>query len=408
MLLKFAITNYKSFKHQQTMDLVASARNEFPATLYTIDDNLKVNSNACVIGPNGCGKTHLLQAIGSFSQAIKQTDAISKAFQPYRLDNNSPKQPTEYEALLYNADEKEYLNYRFAVLAGKVVSESLFVKSASKNAKQTKVFEREGATISFAPQYKKHQQLLTGTINEGGLITNYAQGIKNAPIQFINEWANTVLLLNPSSINKHSKLAVAQIFNFIEKVHPNKNIELQNQALNNIADKARQLDLPLERIIANTAEEGGLQLSFKPKAFNDVNIILSFEEAREYFSEATFNTINLLMILEFFILGNLTLIIDEFDSSLHHKLSEAMIDLIRQSKREDNRSQVLMSTHNILLLDSGFRRDSIFVLKKDSEHATQITRADKFAVRKDAKLSLKYLNNEFGALPNIMSDQLHD
>jgi AAA15 family ATPase/GTPase len=94
--------------------------------------------------------------------------------------------------------------------------------------------------------------------------------------------------------------------------------------------------------------------------------------------------------------------IDEYDGPLHNKLSVGILDLIKDTENTLP-NQMIMTTHDILLLDHQFRRDSIFILSKDENLSTVINKASDYSVRKDAKLSLKYLNNEFGSLPNILS-----
>jgi AAA15 family ATPase/GTPase len=407
MLLTFAIKNFKSFKHRQVLDLVATPRNEFSESLYEIEDGIKVNTNACVIGPNGCGKTHLLQAIEYFSMAIKNVGGIKEAFQPYKLDRESAKEPTEYEALFYNPKSQEYVNYSFTVLSGNVIAESLYTKHKRKNAKQRKIFERTSDTISFSKDHKALEELLSSTIDSGGLITNYASSIKNDTIKFVHSWACHVLLYDPETGNSDSIEAMQTLFNNFENEKQDFENESQQRTLQRITNIAKQLDLPLKNIESHTSEDGRFYLTFIPTTKNDVDLKLSLAEAEDYFSLGTFNTINMIMILEFLSHYRSTILIDEYDGNLHHKLSLGILDLIRQSNKDSGYSQMIMSTHDIMLLDNNFRRDSIFILNKDEDYSTVITRASEFAVRKDAKLSLKYLNNEFGALPAILDSQQH-
>ena len=208
-------------------------------------------------------------------------------------------------------------------------------------------------------------------------------------------------------MNEKSHLAIAALNSTLDIDNKSLRIKKLNELMNDIVLVIQKLDLPLARIVASESEDSSLLLSFVPVTLAGKEFKLSYEEAREYYSEGTFNTINMVITLKVMLLINATILIDEFDGNLHHKLSHAVLEFIRASRGDESQTQVIMSTHDILLLDSGFRRDGIFMLQKDQEQSAVITRADEFSVRKDAKLSVKYLNNEFGALPNILSDSKH-
>ena len=215
------------------------------------------------------------------------------------------------------------------------------------------------------------------------------------------------MLFDPSNFHHSARFTVSNIYKLIDKwewTDEEKNT-FKQQIFTQITEMAKTLGLAIGAIRAVISENSEVSLVFDIDTLDGKRFTLSYVEAQAYFSEGTFNTINLLVI--FFFIANAepcTVLIDEFDGSLHHKLSEALLTFIRQIKKDSLGSQVLITTHDILLLDKGFRRDSIFVLEKDDKHSSVITRADAFSIRKDAKLSLKYLNNEFGALPKILSE----
>ena len=177
--------------------------------------------------------------------------------------------------------------------------------------------------------------------------------------------------------------------------------------MTNINSVLKSLDLPIKDVIYKLSEEGTPFLTVIPKTLSDSDLKLTMSEAKDFFSEGTFNTLNIIIIIELFSSGNTTLLIDEYDGTLHHKLSLGVLDLIR-SKDKRFASQMIMSTHDILLIDKDFRRDAIFIFRKCNELSTQITRVSDYSVRKDAKLSLKYLNEEFGMLPKIVSENFND
>lgn len=242
MLLKFAVTNFKSFKYLQEFDLSASARDEYVDSLYQLDDGIRANSTACIIGPNGSGKTHLLNAIECFATAIESVNGVEQAFQPYCLDSESAKKPTEYEVLLFDKASQCYLNYAFAVLKGKVTSEQLHVKSMGKKARERKVFERKADHLSFSTKYAKQELLLKDTISDGGLILNYANSIKLDELAFVHQWASRVLLFDFDKLNKGMEKVIEEIFLQIDGDHD----EASAVMMGGITNMAKKLGFPIK------------------------------------------------------------------------------------------------------------------------------------------------------------------
>lgn len=142
-------------------------------------------------------------------------------------------------------------------------------------------------------------------------------------------------------------------------------------------------------------------LAIREMTENHIN--LSIDDASDFFSKGSFAII--IMVIFFLITDlpdeDITFIVDEYDGSLHHKLSLEMMSLL--FKASSKIRQTIIATHDILLLDSGFRRDSIFFVEKSDDFSSHISRLSDFPIRKDAKISNKYLSSEFGALPKLLS-----
>ncbi|TNC10952.1 AAA family ATPase, partial [Vibrio diabolicus] len=101
--------------------------------------------------------------------------------------------------------------------------------------------------------------------------------------------------------------------------------------------------------------------------------------------------------------GNI-LLLDELDGTFHHKVTIALINLMRSLSKALH-SQFVISTHDIMVMDYNFRRDAILTVSKNSDFETRVVKVSDFSVRKDSKLSLKYFADEFGALPSIISGE---
>lgn len=411
MLLTFSVTNYKGIKNKQVLDLVATSKGEYPKSLFPIDDNVRVNKSACIIGPNGSGKTNLFEAMIAFKNAVDDAKNIAAAYQPFNLDDCMLSKPTEYEVLLYDKKAEEYINYYFSTLSGKVLEERLDVKKKRKNGRTQNIFTRKNNKIKFSSEYQSEQNLLDGTLSDGGLILNFSSSTSiNIPhMKFISQWIKTVLMFNPSTFRAVSNgilTSIVEFYSATQELEKNEVIDNINEnTLINLVDLLGKLDLPIVKLKVELSEKGETFLLITPKSNSKSQREYTMSEAKDFFSLGTFNTLNMLLTITFISNISALLLIDEYDGSLHHKLSLGVLDYIRKTIYAQSTAQVLMSTHDVLLLDNEFRRDSIFIFKKDEELSTVISKASDFAVRKDAKMSLKYLSDEFGALPNILSGE---
>ena len=102
-----------------------------------------------------------------------------------------------------------------------------------------------------------------------------------------------------------------------------------------------------------------------------------------------------------FLLTNLksVMLADEIESSLHYDLLRYFISLFLLNTKE---SQIICTTHSLLLLDEPFvRRDSIHICRKDSAGATEVVRASEFGLRKGVSILNAYREGKLGGVPNL-------
>ncbi|PTO51564.1 AAA family ATPase [Vibrio splendidus] len=408
MLLKFTVQNYKGFGKAQTIDLVATPKNEYSESLIEINSSARVNSYSCVIGPNGSGKTHLLDSIKCCADAI--TDRKLKQIKPFILNNDFRTKPTMFEITLFDKDSNEFINYNFCIYKSQVVSEKLIVKKNEPFAKFKVIFERDGSNLAFTQEYKDLEEFISPNLDSGGLVSSFAASLKNNHLKFIYEWAQGVVLLNPRLIRNGGPGIVNGILNGLISEHYDPEIADPEhwdtfikyhfrEMLDKCSEKLKNFAIPIESMVIEQDETGNYYLTIKPESKTENQKAYTFSEAEEFFSEGTFNAICLTMIVELISYSDRLLLLDEIDGTFHHKLTRAVIDSIRNNVKMN---QFIIATHDALLLDYKFRRDSIFTVTKDSDYFSIVERVSDHSIRKDARLSAKYFADEFGALPKIM------
>ena len=172
MLCQFTFQNFKSYKNETTLDYQAAVLPEFKNTLITetsAPDLLPVN---VVYGPNGGGKSNLLQALACvISTVVKPVNELGKNRQgfilqqkidavPFLFDKISKNEPTEFR-IFFRIEKNEYCYY-LALKNDEVISESLYRKAVT-GKKTAMIFEREADSISLG--YTINKKSLNTSIN---------------------------------------------------------------------------------------------------------------------------------------------------------------------------------------------------------------------------------------------------
>jgi len=129
------------------------------------DINLIIEDKfVAVTGPNGGGKTNLLQALACLiSNIVRPVAELEKnrknmifqhsiTCQPFLLDEESKNEPTEFQ-VYFRHSGNEY-RYYLSILSGEIVAESLYWKAVGGRRTGT-VFEREGSEITLGASIKK-------------------------------------------------------------------------------------------------------------------------------------------------------------------------------------------------------------------------------------------------------------
>ena len=104
-----------------------------------------------------------------------------------------------------------------------------------------------------------------------------------------------------------------------------------------------------------------------------------------------------------------TLVIDEFDASIHPKALMSIINIFHNDDLNVNHAQLIFNTHNSIFLNSNlFRRDEIkFVERNDETQESILYSLSHFGtsgdngVRKHEDYMKNYFINEYGAIKDI-------
>ena len=163
MLCQFSFQNFKSYKGETTLDFQAATLPEFKETLITEEKATDLLPVSVIYGPNGGGKSNLLQALSCvISTIVKPVHELEKNRQnlilqqkvdavPFLFDQDSANEPTEFR-MFFRIAKNEYCYY-ISLKNDEIISESLYRKSIT-GKKSATIFERETDNITLGSFYK--------------------------------------------------------------------------------------------------------------------------------------------------------------------------------------------------------------------------------------------------------------
>ncbi len=390
MLCQFGFKNFKSYKNETIFDFQAGELSEFKESLIKDDKATPLLPVSVVYGPNGGGKTTLLQALSCLiTMVVFPIHELKKNrmnlivqqrvnCEPFLYDEKSKNEPTEFN-LYFRKNNNEY-RYYVAIKNDIVVSESLFRRGIG--AKKTAViFTREENNIDLGASIGKSG--INTDVNPKMLFLSFLAINYNIPVIVeVQEWFESCVIRNYANPITDLKIMINENESFKKPF-----LNLLNEMGIDVCDyryDSEKEDFLLTRKVNNV----------------DYSLSLSKESAG---TRKLFGSLPILMIA--LQTGRLA-IIDELDAKLHPKLLRYIISLFTDPKINKFGAQLLFTSHDMSTMSNEvFRRDEIWFAALDDEHSSElyslyeIRKEDGKRVNATASYNKQYLEGRYGADP---------
>lgn len=390
MLCQFGFKNFKSYKNETIFDFQAGELSEFKESLIKDDKATPLLPVSVVYGPNGGGKTTLLQALSCLiTMVVFPIHELKKNrmnlivqqrvnCEPFLYDEKSKNEPTEFN-LYFRKNNNEY-RYYVAIKNDIVVSESLFRRGIG--AKKTAViFTREENNIDLGASIGKSG--INTDVNPKMLFLSFLSINYNiSVIVEVQEWFESCVIRNYANPITDLKIMINENESFKKPF-----LNLLNEMGIDVCDyryDSEKEDFLLMRKVNNV----------------DYSLSLSKESAG---TRKLFGSLPILMIA--LQTGRLA-IIDELDAKLHPKLLRYIISLFTDPKINKFGAQLLFTSHDMSTMSNEvFRRDEIWFAALDDEHSSElyslyeIRKEDGKRVNATASYNKQYLEGRYGADP---------
>ena len=404
MILEIRINNFLAFNKPITINLKSDLHiKKFIQNVYSIG-NVNVGKVNCFYGVNNVGKTCLVRAI----QTIKNVLLGLPAEVAVNLFTNSLVCELGitfiYEDNIYSYDFK-YDNTSVDNFKKGFVYECL--KSINydkyKNCTAQIVFLRDTINKKFFINYNMNLINLLDAVSTNNILI-YTINNQNPYIKkyydILRGFASKIDILNMNNIPiyktidvlKNNKPYKDKVINLIKMA----DIDIDDyKYLNNTIKETSQIEANEQVLVNNISVNDVLNLTSVHKGKNVQSLVYDSTGTQKIVAAASY-------IVDA-ILNNRILVVDELDSSLHYKLTRAIISLFNNVINKG--AQLLLTAHDLMLLDVKklFRKDQIFFIMKDRDGVFAKSLADftnaNDNIRSDTNVLKRYIEGDLIDLP---------
>lgn len=400
MITSFKFKNCFAFDKEVEMVLRADMRTKrFFSNVTNINENLNVLKSIAIYGPNNTGKTSFINCIRAIKRTIQNKEIMLNA----NIFTNST---VCFESMSFVYDEKEY-NYEFKFDCEKrsYVYEKMseIVRDKYNNESEQLIFIRDTINENYeCPSDLDLQSVLNITSTNNILI--YTVQIEKFKIlqeikEILTSVANSVEIVDMNRIPNDKTIEMLK----------NRNEETQK-----IVDFIKNADIYLDdykyeeniqfEINGKEADEKIL----KNQNLMDQIRLISVYKGRPVPSIMfdSLGTRKIAALASYVITAineGKTLIVDELDSSLHFKITRAIISMF--NNEINKKAQLIATLHDISLLDCKkmFRKEQIWFTDK-TDDGTELYSLKEFSydqtgIRDTTDIQDRYSKGAFGAIP---------
>lgn len=425
MLLEFRTKNFKSFRNEAVFSMTAAPKQKgLDYSLMKEKSGSKIIkglSSSVVYGPNAAGKTNIIGSMDVLRSIvirgnIKNTEGksspnyASSALELIPNNSLSTPEPVSFSVTFFEKGFK--IKYGIDIDLGtfldseyerRIVFEQLTVND-------NEIFTRkDGLTFGKMDDIKEY--LINQSEKEGSIekisenslnpeelfLTNgfkliYSQSF----VKLITDWFNEKFMV----IYRADSMQIIKRF-----ADPQKETVYIETTTNEAAKLFGINSNAVGYVVSDDSSEAKLY-----SIFNNIKDSKNAAIAAEFFeSYGTIRFINMFPLVIRALQRGGTLVVDEFDASIHPMALMNIINAFHNDDININHAQLIFNTHNPIFLNSNlFRRDEIkFVERDDDTHygtlysLSDFGTAGEAGVRKNDDYMKNYFIDRYGAIKNI-------
>ena len=402
MITRFKFDNCFAFNKPVEMTLRADMRTKkFSSNVINVNDNLNILKSIAIYGPNNTGKTSFIKCINAFKRTL-ENKPISLSANIFTGNSIS----TEAVSFIYNEKEYNY-EYKFDCDKHSYVYEKMVEIVRDKNSNETEklIFLKDTLNEKYkCPEDQKLQEVLN-IASTNNILIYTVQTEKFDTLNKIKEilinLAKSIVIVTMNSIPNGKTIEILKnkddetkkIVNFIK----NADIYLDDYRYDDKVQLEVDNKEAEEKILKNQDLMDQMRIVSVYKGKPVPSIIFDSLGTRKIAALASYVVTS--------IEKGQTLVIDELDSSLHFKITRAIMSMYNSELNKN--AQLIATLHDISLLDCKkmFRKEQIWFTDKNEEQTELYSLKDfsyeQSGVRGDTTdIQDRYSKGAFGAIPD--------
>ena len=419
MLLEFKFENYKSFADECVFSMIPAQKQK--GLDYSIIEKIidrkkyKALSSAVIYGPNAAGKTNIIGAMETFKNIILRGNIRndekneSPNLASYTLEMipccfNKRVKPVSFSIRFI--DHNLCFDYSLKLDIGKFFSKKRNRRILEETllVNENLIFSRTNTLIiDNLDKIKKY--LVENYISDANIKMLAESNLNPEELFLVNGFKNIYSNKLYSIINNWIKDKFIVIYGAVDMytipVAAKNEKKYTDQFINNIA---RTFGI-------NSNKISYIKENNRITPYSIVDVSGKFEACiplQIFESYGTYRFINEFpWVLEALQTGG-TLVVDEFDASIHPMVMMNIINIFHNDEININKAQLIFNTHNPIFLDGKlFRRDEIKFVERNDEtrksihYALSDFKTGTDGVRKSEDYMKNYFVSKYGAIKSI-------
>ena len=425
MIQEFQVQNFYSIRERQTISFVpTNDGNMREQYVHQVTEGVELLKIGIVYGSNASGKTTLLRAL-SYFRSIMLNKPESKnegmGYFPFLLDKHSRNEHSYIQMTFWVNGEKYIMSLEFD--SKRIYDESLIVyTSARPTTLYKRIYQPESDHTEVTFGNKAGIDKDTRRAIEGNTTNNCtvmaAFGQSNAHVSKLNDvfdffYSGLQNILTPRDYlsfdvkNELKNDKDGKKKRFLLQLLKASDFNIVDMTLDEREDSITpELETTIKS--APIPEEAKIEMLRRGTIKHDDILFMHTGEDGEYElheeleSAGTHRFLGMSIVLYYVLHENNFIPIDEIETSIHYELLAYFIKLFLANS--EGSSQLLMTTHDINLLNEDFiRRDIVWFTDKNKEGSTQVKRLSSLGLHKTMNPYNAYKQGKLVDLPFLGS-----
>ncbi len=422
MLISFSVENFRSFKEEATLSLVASNGEELREThVFTPELENGVKSfdllrSAVIYGPNAGGKTNLLRALSTMRRIVlgSAKNSAPLPITSFKFSKVTLDAPSTFEVAMF-IDGVRY-EYGFSATCNRIHSEWLYAFPFNRlqrwfDRKYNK--DTDSDKYIFGETLKGDKAVWQRATRTDSLFLSVAVQLNSAKLQPICDWfekktrfifGNFPVTITLEDYNKADGKDILEFMQVADFSIADLKVKEEKFSLEKLPDSLpKEAKKALKRKLKNEMGKFQEGTMYEPTTIHKTHEgdVCELDLTQE--SDGTQRMLALAAPFLQALKTGQTLIIDELNQNLHPILMRSLIKMFHNPEANKNGAQLIFTNHAVSILRPDiFRRDQIWFCERQTDETTTLfPLTDRKPRKENEDFEAYYMAGRYGALPFI-------